>query len=406
MMRNVLLLIALLGGMTACHWQRTGEVATAIEQLPVVAERVVVDGDTVIVCHPERLTDSIELPLSHFVEDLEIIPLERKDEAYVRSSSVRVSENYILVHSSRNMPFRLFTRQGKFVCNIGSSGNGRGNYGQVSDFQLDEKHNRIYIMPWTAKQLIVYDLQGQFQGFIPLNAPDEQPWDLPKSVFRVDGDRKEITIATLPWKVNPRVAWVQDFEGNIRQEFSYKGSRTEMDYSPEIYHRHNTGTFDLSFLIFRPQKNDSLYRCSPTDKSLHPIFTFDVPGNKVFPNECFEYPTCFVGTIIGRIEKDGFVTFESRDHLDFFVDKCTLRGGKYRVYNDFLGNTSTYWFQKLHNGYYTRNLSPHDLKEELQDALCRDDLSPAMRKKVAALAESIDEERDNNYLMLGKLKQR
>ena len=404
-MRNMILSVILLVGITAC--ERTGKehAATAIAQLPVVAERVVVDGDTVIMCHPERLTDSIELPLSHFVEDLEIIPLERKDEAYVRSSSVRVSENYILVHSNRNMPFRLFTRQGKFVCNIGSSGNGRGNYGQVCDFQLGEKHNRIYIMPWTAKQLIVYDMQGQFQGFIPLNAPDERPWDLPKSVFHVDGERKEVTIATLPWKVNPRVVWIQDFEGNIRQEFAYKGSRTEMDYSPEIYHRHNTGTFDFSILNFEPQKNDSLYHCSTTDNSLHPVFTFDVPGNNVLSSKCFEHPTCFVGTIIGRMEQDGFATFESRDHLDFFVDKRTLRGGKYRVYNDFLGNTSVYWFQHARNGYYCRNVSPYDLKKELQEALCRDDLSPDMRKKLSALEKSIDADRDNNYLMLGKLKQ-
>ena len=404
-MRNVLLLIALLGSMTACHWQRTGEAATAIEQLPVVAERVVVDGDTVIVCHPEKLTDSIELPLSHFVEDLEIIPLERKDEAYVRNSTVRVSDNYILVHSSRNMPFRLFTRQGKFVCNIGSSGNGRGNYDQVYDFQLDEKHNRIYIMPWTAKQLIVYDMQGQFKGFIPLNAPDEQPWDLPKSVFHVDGERKQITIATLPWKVNPRVVWVQDFEGNVLREYSYNGSRTERDYSMDVYHRRNTGIFDFSVLNFSPQKNDSLYHCFMTDNSLHPVFTLDFPQNDVLSSKCIEQPTCFVGLIIGRLEQDGFTTKESRDHIEFFVDKRTLRGGKYRVYNDFLGNSSVYWFMKSHDGYYTRNLSPHDLKEELQEALCRDDLSPAMRKKVATLAESIDEERDNNYLMLGKLKQ-
>ena len=43
--------------------------------------------------------------------------------------------------------------------------------------------------------------------------------------------------------------------------------------------------------------------------------------------------------------------------------------------------------------------------EELQEALCRDDLSPDMRKKLSALEKSIDADRDNNYLMLGKLKQ-
>ena len=140
---------------TSCA-ERGVAIRERMDELPVVAERVLIDGDTVIVCHPEMFTDSIALPLSHFVEDLEIVPLETNDEAYVRSTGVYVTDNYFLLHNSRNMPFKLFTRDGKFVCNIGSSGNGRGNYGQVYDFQMDEKHNRIYIMPWSARELLVY----------------------------------------------------------------------------------------------------------------------------------------------------------------------------------------------------------------------------------------------------------
>ena len=89
-------------------------------------------------CHPENLSDSIRIPLSQLVEDLEIIRLENKDEAYVRNTSIRISENYILLHSSRNMPFKLFDRKGKFVCDIGSVSRLPGGYSQIYDFQLDE----------------------------------------------------------------------------------------------------------------------------------------------------------------------------------------------------------------------------------------------------------------------------
>jgi hypothetical protein len=44
---------------------------------------------------------------------------------------------------------------------------------------LDEVHNRIYLMPWNATELIVYDLQGRLQPSMPLNSPDEKPWKLP-----------------------------------------------------------------------------------------------------------------------------------------------------------------------------------------------------------------------------------
>ena len=42
----------------------------------------------------------------------------------------------------------------------------------------------------------------------------------PKSVFYADGDKGRITVATLPWKNNPRMIWVQDFEGNRLAELS------------------------------------------------------------------------------------------------------------------------------------------------------------------------------------------
>ena len=106
--------------LTACQPSVHQVPATMWEELPIVAEQIDVNGHPLIVCHPEKLMDSIRIPLSQLVEDLEIIPLENKDEAYVRNTSIRISENYILLHSSRNMPFKLFTRKGKFVCNIGS----------------------------------------------------------------------------------------------------------------------------------------------------------------------------------------------------------------------------------------------------------------------------------------------
>ena len=90
-------------------------------------------------------------------------------------------------------------------------------------------------------------------------------------------------------------------------------------------------------------------------------------------------------------------------HNEYIIDKRTLRGGKYSVYNDFLGGTSTYWLKHSSGGYYVRNLSPLTLKAELQEALGKDNLTPSLRKKLSTLVESIDVDRDNNYLMVGRL---
>lgn len=403
-MRKTMLYLLILKCLTACQSPTSPQPATLWEELPVVAERTEVNGHPLIVCHPSKLTDSIRIPLSQLVEDLEVIRLESRDEAYVRNTSIRLSDHYILLHSSRNMPFKLFDRTGKFVCNIGSVSRLPGGYTQVYDFQLDEAHNRIYLMPWNATELIVYDLQGRLQPSIPLNSPDERPWSLPKSVFHVDGERQEITIATLPWGNNPRMVWVQDFQGRVLREQPPTPFNFTNTYNYEIYHNYNGDAFDFSLQNFSPQKEDTLYHYEPSTNRLLPAFTLDFPDGKIRIHDHQELPTCFIGTLIGRMEATGLTSSETRNHVDFIVDKRTLRGGRYLVYNDFLGNTPVYWLPHSRHGYYARNLSPAMLKTELEEALRRNDLTPSMRQKVSTLLESIDVERDNNYLMIGKLK--
>ena len=403
-MGKVTIYTLLLVILSACHPTSSPIPASSWEELPVVAERMEANGHPFIVCHPEKLTDSIRIPLSHLVEDLEIIPLENKDEAYVRNTSIRISENYILLHSSRNMPFKLFTRKGKFVCNIGSVSSLPGGYTQVYDFQLDEVHNRIYLMPWNATELIVYDLQGRLQPSIPLNSPNEETWKLPKSVFHVDGDKQEITVFTLPWENNPRMVWVQDFQGRVLREQPPTPFNLAGTYSYEIHHHYNGDALEFSLLDFAPQKEDTLYHYESDTNRLLPAFTLDFPEGKIQIHDHQELPTCFIGTLIGRMEQVGLTSTETREHVNFIIDKRTLRGGRYQIYNDFLGNTPVYWLDKSHHGYYARNLSPAMLKAELEEALRRSDLTSEMRQKVSSIHESIDVERDNNYLMIGKLK--
>ena len=390
--------------LSACHPTSSPIPASSWEELPVVAERMEANGHPFIVCHPEKLTDSIHIPLSHLVEDLEIIPLENKDEAYVRNTSIRISENYILLHSSRNMPFKLFTRKGKFVCNIGSVSHLPGGYTQVYDFQLDEVHNRIYLMPWNATELIVYDLLGRLQPSIPLNSPNEEAWKLPNSVFHVDGDKQEITVFTLPWENNPRMVWVQNFQGRVLREQPPTPFNLAGTYSYEIHHHYNGDAFEFSLLDFAPQKEDTLYHYESDTNRLLPAFTLDFPESKIQIHDHQELPTCFIGTLIGRMEQVGLTSTETREHVNFIIDKRTLRGGRYQIYNDFLGNIPIYWLDKSRHGYYARNLSPAMLKAELEEALRRSDLTSEMRQKVSSIHESIDVERDNNYLMIGKLK--
>ena len=92
-MKLTFLYVVILLVLLACQPSGTSSVATSWEQLPVIAERIETDGHSLIVCDWTKLTDSIALPLSQLVEDLEIIPLENKDEAFLRTKILEMYAN-------------------------------------------------------------------------------------------------------------------------------------------------------------------------------------------------------------------------------------------------------------------------------------------------------------------------
>lgn len=134
---------------------------------PIVGQYVQAGTDKVMSCDQKLLADTVRIPLSFFTEKLEIVKLDSRDEALVGQTGVTISDNYILVHGRRPNPFKLFDRRGNFLTNIGAIGQGPGEYQMVYDAKLDEANNRIYILPWNASQLLVYDLQGNVLDPIP-----------------------------------------------------------------------------------------------------------------------------------------------------------------------------------------------------------------------------------------------
>lgn len=167
----------LLGGLlittiaTSCGTGGTNQSAQANDPLansPIVGQYVQVGTDKVMSCDQKLLADTVRIPLSFFAEELEIVKLDNRDEALVGQTGMTISDNYILMHGRQPNPFKLFDRKGNFLTNIGAIGQGPGEYQMVYDAKLDEANNRIYILPWNASQLLVYDLQGKVLDPIPL----------------------------------------------------------------------------------------------------------------------------------------------------------------------------------------------------------------------------------------------
>ena len=167
-------MVALGVGLSACGGESKQEADYFDAQLDVVCEKVVIDGDSAIVCDYNRVRKQhvTEIPYSAIASDYELVKLDNdNEEAFLEGqySPIVISENYIGVHFYQYYPFKLFRRSdGKYLRDIGGYGQGPGEYGMVSCAQIDEKHNKIYILPTLQKKIFVYDLEGNYLSNIPL----------------------------------------------------------------------------------------------------------------------------------------------------------------------------------------------------------------------------------------------
>lgn len=403
--------LKLLGGLlitlaTACspgNKNNTGG-KNLLKDCPVVAQYVQVGDDKVLSCDQKLLTDTVRLPLSSFAEDIEIIKLDGRDTALVTQCGVTVSDNYILIHSGYPpTAFKLFDRKGNYLTNIGTVGQGPGEYRFVYDAQIDEKNNRVYLMPWQSDKLLVYDLQGNMLEPVPLGIR------CPKAKFRVDPDKGTVTIAALPFPDTPSIIWTQDLEGKHINELAPGHLALPRTFNNEVMCSYNLpGVFDFYLLCTDPTRADTLYRYDIDKNRLLPMFTFNHTATDPIPWHGYnEWPDYFTGNFSGPpvveyVENGTISTPGETSH--YIIDKKTGKGAYFKIYDDYFGNQEIGWASSIFgNGYFIRNLEPGNLLNDIENLLKKDDLPDDMRKKLTDLQNSIDDN-DNNYLLIAKMK--
>ena len=366
-----------------------------LDEMPVIAEKVALPTGDLIVCDLAKATDTLDVPLSMLTEELQIVPLDNRDEALV-GGWVRtiVSDNYILVSNNRQVPYKLFGRDGKFICTVGSFGQGPNEYQLTYAEQLDEEHNRIYIMSWNAEKILVFDLQGNPQPYIPLNTR------VPKGKLRVNTADSTVIVTTLPFEGSPEVVWVQDMHGNRKQSVAPGHLMVPRDFSNEVMDARNTSAYDVMLLTIMPEaKQDSLYHYNLEKNRLEPRFTTLFTGEKIPWHGYTELPHHFIGDGSFPVRVSA-TTFQGSAPAYYIVDKTTLKGNFMRLKNDFLHISA---WPSFSNGYYTANMEPMALKEQLEEALKEENLDESVQARIKACLSSLDEN-GNNVILLAKLK--
>jgi len=368
----------------------------------VVAKNV--NGLTV--CDKSLLNEPITIPLSALTEELQIVKLDDSDAALVKGNMTEISDNYILVAGSGAIPYKLFDRKtGKFLNNIGARGQGPGEYTNVCDQVLDEKNNRIYLLPWGSRKILAYDLKGNVLD------PVRLPMEVPKGKIFANSSSGTVSVFAVPWTGSPYVAWTQKISGEViggiapvYLSIDPRNSKGQFrGFNFEINSGKNISDMDM-FLMNGGERLDTLYHYDAKAYKLLPRFAVNYKDAKLPGFAYFELPKYYMGVFWEEKQISANVS-EGVNYKFFVVEKSTLKGNYFTLENDFLGNIEIGWpSYAFNNGYYVYNADPGNLHDALEKILnSGKKLTPEMRTKLTKLKDSITDN-DNNYILYAKLK--
>ncbi|MFI3268566.1 MAG: 6-bladed beta-propeller [Rikenellaceae bacterium] len=363
--------------------------------------------DGLIMINTGDVKDTIDVPLSEFVEDLEIIELDPAIEAYVNPfNKPIISDNYLIL-SDNNSQCKLFDRKtGKFITKIGARGNGPGEYSHHIDYGvISEKHNSIYLTSYYARNIIEYDLEGNFKRNIPIHSDRIHR----HTKFVVDEEKGIITIFAIPYNA---LVWQQDFEGNALNEYIKIETNNAMLSSTTLSTLNNS--FNIS-TVKCCNKQDTLYSYDRENHVLKPIFTTKIDGfsegKTIADTKTLAYytetPKYFMARVLDidySVDGNGVQSVSGEKAFDLAVNKNTLSANFVNIYNDFLIDMTTYSIS-IYGDYFTTAQEAISLLEKLEkfNEEKRADADPKMLERVDKLLETLNEE-SNTVVFIGKLK--
>ncbi|WP_294534921.1 6-bladed beta-propeller [uncultured Bacteroides sp.] len=395
--------------MTSCGSESDDGSTQWTDRCNVIATRTVVGNDTVVSCDFSAVKQTVQIPISMLVDSLEVIKLDNSNEKALIGFAwpLEITKKYIGINVSHS-PFRVFTRQGKFVAPIGNTGQGPGEYKLIYSHQIDEAHNRVYLLPTRTKQILVYNLQGQYIGSIPL------PYLVHIGQIHVDYDKHRITVIQLSLaenfykgeKTSPPI-WIQDMEGNIIHENSASQLALSGGYGNGVrFCEKRTDHYIFSLFRINSDIADSLYTYLPDGNKLSPKFTANF-GEEIPIHDYRDYGEYFYTYIWGPNNNPKYMhKFTVMIAKRIIVDKHTLKGAFYEIKNDYLGGIALedQWWTWTEYGY-AACMDPGDLIALIEERLKSPEISDADRKFLNNWKVKISPD-DNSYVILGKWKKR
>ncbi|MDR1098460.1 MAG: 6-bladed beta-propeller [Tannerella sp.] len=234
--------------------------------------------------------DNSTIPLSEFVESIDIIPLEFNDSCILGEIRKIVIHNdhIFLIESRRPKTVYRFDMQGNFLNSIGVYGQGPMEILELQDFSINEEENRIYLLDNAKHAVFCYAFDGEFIEKININQGGTR-FEYFDSHFYIYVDHPE--------KLRLYSLTVLNEKGHL--ENSYFPSRL---YPINIGCNSFTKTKDSLFL-YKPM-NDTIYTLQETE--LKYAYFFDFGKYRFRPEEIENIYTEKVKTLDVLLDKERF----------------------------------------------------------------------------------------------------
>lgn len=346
-----------------------------------------IDYSGLITCDFDKVKEEIiTIPLSKWVDEFQIVRFEDKDTALFKMWWPLITDNYIGIRQRSRLPFKLFDRQGRFLCDVGNVGGGPGEYNSLYSEAIDEKNGWVYLAPFAnSDHLLKYDLQGEYIGEVELG----ERLNKPKLQMLPDGslslvhlyfhDNKSTMMAAT---VSPegKVTRCPDVPKHLQVAFRDKQLP---GFNHEIWHYGNTDEMKFAYTF-----SDTLYTYDHKTNRLRADFVMK-NYRKSDDTYCIHFPM-----------RDRYITWV-KGKGSIVTDMKTRQSHFFELKNDFMGGLPIN--NQSSNGYLWAMYEPMQLMEIIEERLEQSDCTEADRKVLKELYNSLNED-DNNIMFIGRLK--
>ena len=371
----------------------------------------VIKGDSVMICEADKPEVETTLPLELIAEDYQVIKLGKEAEEYSELSDAFITDNYIGISCNSHSPLRLFKKDGTFVTQVGFFGEeeNNGKYWTVSNVQIDEANNRIYIMPRNINEhptfarkdptLLVYDLKGNYLHEIPLAC-----WIGFGSNFKVDTEKGEIIV--IGKEVSPESKeyriWVQDMKGNLIYGVYDEDKMNDESLALGTVSLFHTDAID-TYAIVSPsaysvrKETEFLYHLNQKERRLVPKFQ---AKTKEISNFIYELPWYYI------VESTVHALSADTQTPMTIVNKKTLKGAHFNGFVTPEGLLLNQYdlLAKTRNGYFSLIEKESRILERIQK-MDKTKLTKEQRKKLEQLYQQLNsDKKDDTILFMAKFK--